>query len=225
MTDKVVVLCVDPVHGGTVGQEIRDLSEIRGEGGGGGAHSHPQSEVTGLEDALAGKESAGAADAALAAARAADFSGSWNDLGDKPQTFPPSAHDHDAAYEAKNANIQQHIAAAHAPSNAQKNSDITKAEIEAKLAGEISSHTHAGGGGGPTIKSGVVNLGAGGSANVSFVTPFATTPRVLVTSQINNADTSSTISAHTVTANGFVLRGAGNPAGNVAWLATDAGNA
>lgn len=35
-----------------------------------------------------------------------------------------------------------HSQAAHAPSNAQKNSDITKAEIEAKLTGSISSHTH-----------------------------------------------------------------------------------
>jgi hypothetical protein len=58
-----------------------------------------------------------------------------------------SGHDHDAAYEPKNANIQAHVAAAHAPANAQKNSDITKAEIEAKLTGEISSHSHAGGGG------------------------------------------------------------------------------
>jgi hypothetical protein len=38
-----------------------------------------------------------------------------------------------------------HSQAAHAPSNAQKNSDITKGEIEAKLTGEISTHTHAGG--------------------------------------------------------------------------------
>jgi hypothetical protein len=37
----------------------------------------------------------------------------------------------------------QHSQAPHAPSNAQKNSDITKAEIEAKLTGEISSHSHA----------------------------------------------------------------------------------
>lgn len=37
-----------------------------------------------------------------------------------------------------------HSQATHAPSNAQKNSDITKAEIEAKLTGEISSHTHKG---------------------------------------------------------------------------------
>lgn len=58
-----------------------------------------------------------------------------------------SAHNHDATYEPKNANIQAHVAEAHAPSNAQKNSDITKAEIEAKLTGEISSHSHAGGGG------------------------------------------------------------------------------
>lgn len=48
--------------------------------------------------------------------------------------------------EAANANIQTHVTSAHAPSNAQKNSDITKAEIEAKLTGEISTHTHAGGG-------------------------------------------------------------------------------
>jgi hypothetical protein len=50
--------------------------------------------------------------------------------------------------EAANANIQTHVASAHAPSNAQANADITKAEIEAKLIGEISSHTHAGGAGG-----------------------------------------------------------------------------
>jgi hypothetical protein len=50
--------------------------------------------------------------------------------------------------EPGNSNIQAHVTSAHAPSNAQKNSDITKAEIEAKLTGEISTHTHAGGGGG-----------------------------------------------------------------------------
>lgn len=52
-------------------------------------------------------------------------------------------HNHDATYEAKNTNIQAHVVSAHAPSNAQKNSDITKAEIEAKLTGELASHTHA----------------------------------------------------------------------------------
>lgn len=36
-----------------------------------------------------------------------------------------------------------HSQAAHAPSNAQKNSDITKSEIEAKLTGEITTHSHS----------------------------------------------------------------------------------
>ena len=35
-----------------------------------------------------------------------------------------------------------HSQTAHAPSNAQKNSDITKAEIEAKLVGNITTHNH-----------------------------------------------------------------------------------
>lgn len=54
----------------------------------------------------------------------------------------PTAHTHD--YEPANANIQSHIASSHAPANAQKNSDITKEEIEAKLTGVIASHSHAG---------------------------------------------------------------------------------
>lgn len=36
-----------------------------------------------------------------------------------------------------------HAVSAHAPTNAQKNSDITKAEIEAKLTGTIASHQHS----------------------------------------------------------------------------------
>ena len=35
-----------------------------------------------------------------------------------------------------------HSTSPHAPSNAQRNSDITKAEIEAKLTGDVSTHTH-----------------------------------------------------------------------------------
>lgn len=42
---------------------------------------------------------------------------------------------YDAAY--------THSQSAHAPSNAQKNSDITKAEIEAKLTGNVTTHTHS----------------------------------------------------------------------------------
>ena len=36
-----------------------------------------------------------------------------------------------------------HSTSSHAPSNAQKNSDITKGEIEAKLTGDIATHTHS----------------------------------------------------------------------------------
>jgi hypothetical protein len=40
-----------------------------------------------------------------------------------------------------------HAGSIHAPTNAQKNSDIIKEEIEAKLTGVISSHSHTGGSG------------------------------------------------------------------------------
>ncbi|MCX6232753.1 MAG: hypothetical protein NTZ33_14540 [Bacteroidetes bacterium] len=53
-------------------------------------------------------------------------------------------HTHSDIYEPANSNIQTHITGTtHAPSNAQKNSDITKAEIEAVLTGELTSHSHA----------------------------------------------------------------------------------
>ena len=55
----------------------------------------------------------------------------------------PLTHSH--SYEPANANIQTHVGSSHAPATAQKNSDITKAEIEAKLTGVISTHSHSGG--------------------------------------------------------------------------------
>lgn len=81
-------------------------------------------------------------------------------------------------------------------------------------------------GGNATVKSGVVNLGAGASAVVAFGTPFdvGVTPQVIVCSQFNGADTSTTLFAHTVTNASFTMKGAGNAAGNVAWIATSAGN-
>lgn len=59
-----------------------------------------------------------------------------------------TGHTHAGVYEPANANIQSHVISAHAPANAQKNSDILKAEIEAVLTGVITSHSHSGGGGG-----------------------------------------------------------------------------
>jgi len=64
----------------------------------------------------------------------------WNNIQGKPSVFPPENHTHN--YEPANANIQAHIASSHAPANAQANADITKAEIEAKLTGSISTHSH-----------------------------------------------------------------------------------
>jgi hypothetical protein len=55
----------------------------------------------------------------------------------------PTTHSH--SYEPANANIQSHIGSTHAPSSAQKNSDILKTEVEAVLTGTISSHSHTGG--------------------------------------------------------------------------------
>lgn len=71
----------------------------------------------------------------------------WAGITDKPATFPPETHTH--PYEPANANIQAHVIAAHAPATAQANADITKAEIEAKLTGAITSHSHAAGAGQP----------------------------------------------------------------------------
>ena len=54
---------------------------------------------------------------------------STNDLTNELKT------NYDAAY--------AHSTSVHALSNAQKNSDITKSEIEAKLTGNITTHTHS----------------------------------------------------------------------------------
>ena len=77
-----------------------------------------------------------------------------------------------------------------------------------------------------TVKSGIVNLGAGATAVVTFGTAFGVgvTPHVVVCSQFNGSDTSTTLFAHTITNVGFTMKGAGNAAGNVAWIATNAGN-
>lgn len=91
----------------------------------------------------------------------------WEEVLGKPSTYPAashahaidgvtglqsaldgkaaSGHAHIGVYEPANAAIALHLAAAHAPSTAQKNSDILQAEIEAKLIGVIASHSHAGG--------------------------------------------------------------------------------
>lgn len=70
-----------------------------------------------------------------------------------------------------------HSQSAHAPSNAQKNSDITKAEIEAKLTGNITSHTHSyagsssAGGAANSVKSNfIVKLNGGSTEGTDMFT-------------------------------------------------------
>ena len=69
------------------------------------------------------------------------FSGSYNDLIDKP-SIPSVTNDLTNTLKANYDAAYTHSISTHAPVNAQKNSDITKAEIEAKLVGTIESHTH-----------------------------------------------------------------------------------
>ena len=68
----------------------------------------------------------------------------WNSITGKPATFTPTLGvTSSTAFRGDHGNTAyQHSQAAHAPANAQKNSDITKAEIEAKLTGTITSHNH-----------------------------------------------------------------------------------
>ena len=69
----------------------------------------------------------------------------WDSIRNKPSTFPPIIGTTNiTAFRGDYGNTAYtHSQSAHAPSNAQKNSDITKAEIEAKLVGTITTHDHA----------------------------------------------------------------------------------
>jgi len=122
-------------------------------------HTHTENNITGLELDLAGKA------AAIHSHAQADVTGLVTDLAGKAA----STHAHAqtdvtglvtalAGKEPANSNIQTHVTSAHAPSNAQKNSDILKAEIEAVLTGVISSHSHAGGGGSNELWEGKVHV-------------------------------------------------------------------
>ena len=69
------------------------------------------------------------------------FDGDYNNLTNKP-TIPTVTNDLTNTLKSNYDSAYTHSTSAHAPSNAQKNSDITKAEIEAKLTGSITTHTH-----------------------------------------------------------------------------------
>lgn len=112
--------------------------------GGGGPHTHPESDITNLVTDLAGKA------LSVHTHAESDVSNLVTDLAGKANV----SHTHSesqvtnlvtdlAGKEPANANIQAHVTSAHAPANAQKNSDILQAEIEARLTGQITTHTHA----------------------------------------------------------------------------------
>ena len=93
-------------------------------------------------------------------------------------SYSAIGHNHAGAYEPANSNIQVHVASGHAPSDAQKNSDITKGEIEAKLTGAIASHSHAGSGGDPVYAPGSFTLATGTYRTVAGTLIMTSTQRL-----------------------------------------------
>ena len=83
-------------------------------------------------------------DNSLAGKSDTDHAHAWGEITGKPATFTPTlGTTSSTAFRGDQGKVAyDHSQAAHAPSNAQKNSDITKAEIEAKLTGTITSHNH-----------------------------------------------------------------------------------
>ena len=68
----------------------------------------------------------------------------WNNIIGRPGTYPPDiGNSSTTAFRGDlGAVAYNHSQQAHAPSNAQRNADITKAEIEAKLTDTIETHGH-----------------------------------------------------------------------------------
>ena len=71
-----------------------------------------------------------------------NFSGSYTDLTNKP-TIPTVTNDLTDTLKSNYDTAYNHSQSQHAPVNAQPNSEITKGEIEAKLTGNITTHTHS----------------------------------------------------------------------------------
>ena len=79
-------------------------------------------------------------------ARPSSWIPTWTEITGKPSSFTPTlGTTSTTAFRGDYGNIAyNHSKAPHAPGDAQKNSDITKAEIEAKLTGGITTHNHNG---------------------------------------------------------------------------------
>ena len=99
-----------------------EVAKVNASGGYTHPDTHPASMITGLATVAT--------------------SGDYNDLNNKP-SIPTVTNDLTDSLKANYDAAYTHSTSAHAPVNAQKNSDITKAEIETKLTGNITSHTHS----------------------------------------------------------------------------------
>ena len=95
--------------------------------------------------------------------------------------------------------------------------------------GQTSLHSHAGGGGGADVKSGVeANILDNGTRAVTFNTPFAASPQVVITGTSWIAK-DHYLEAVSITTNGFTIsntkaHSGGSDSIGVNWIATDAGN-
>ncbi len=88
--------------------------------------------------------------------------------------------------------------------------------------GQTDLHNHPGGGGGANVKGGVKAASAG-SNSVTFTTPFASTPVVVLTYQdASLALRDALLIVRSVSTTGFTFDADG--AGDVGWVATDAGD-
>lgn len=153
------------------------MLEVNGWGGGGGGGApdpHAESHENGGTDEISVEGLSGLlADAQTPLAHShtiVNVTGLQDALDAKSDT----THNHAGVYEPADAAIQTHITSPHAPADAQKNSDITKAEIEAKLTGEISSHTHAAGAGAPTDATYITQTSNAGLSNEQALSSLAT---------------------------------------------------
>jgi len=126
--------------------------------------------------------------------------------------------------EAANANIQTHVTSAHAPANAQANADITKAEIEAKLTGQISTHAHAGGGGQPIGLTVLANDTLAQALATNINTQITVTAARTLTTTVPAAGTRCAIKVLTSGTSSFVITfGSGfKPTGTLATGTTTA---